>query len=214
MPVPTPFPDPGDALALSFGTAANVSVDVLPQPTLPRVPASREPPSGPELPANPELPLDPVPMFPPESPLGPEPLLAPGPPLDPELELAIEPLSALPEPDALPLLAPFEPPSAVESLECSPQATAIKARHIANGANGAGDQAAGLFIQCLQCRGLAKSVIRASEMRPVDEIFGSEGRLYRVPGSLTGGRRTDAGRYAADRGDEALARAAPLPLRR
>jgi len=87
------------------------------------------------------------------------------------LELGIEPLSALPDSDALPLLTPPEPPSAVESVECSPQAAAIKARHIANRASAGRDQAVGLLIQCLQCPGLAKSVIRASD-RAVDEFFG------------------------------------------
>jgi hypothetical protein len=130
MPVPTPFPDPAAAPALSFGTAPNVSVEVLPQPALLTAPASPEPPLGPPPSVDPPPSPDP-PLLDPEPPL-----LDPEPPLDPELVdmplLDVEPPLELPELAAPPLLELPEPASGPELLDLSPHATAVKATHIAN----------------------------------------------------------------------------------
>jgi hypothetical protein len=127
--VPTPFPDPGAALALSFGTIPNVIVDDVPQPPLLAAVVS------PELPLSPEL------EFPraPESPVDADPLLEPEAIGMPELD--VEPLPGVPELDPLPWLGlpeldalPKEELAASLSgelplVELLPHAPAITARH-------------------------------------------------------------------------------------
>jgi len=118
-PVPTSFPDPWEALGLSFGSIPNFSVEVFPQPVLPAAPASGERPldaelaelrelDATELPELPEVDATELPEFPGLEATDP-PLVATDPDeVPPELSCLLDP--DVPTLTSLEASGPFEDP--------------------------------------------------------------------------------------------------------